>query len=61
MLYIEFDWTFGVYRFRVGQTFTDLRGVRSWESIDGVKADLRAADLRLGRKTDSRTWTAVAA
>lgn len=55
-MYLEYDWTFGVYRPRFGAVFTDIRGERSWPSMAEAKAALKAAGLRLGRKTDSRTW-----
>lgn len=54
--FVEYDWTFGVYRFRIGQTFTDFRGVRSWESLKDCRADLKAAGCYLGKRTDSLTW-----
>lgn len=54
--FVEYDWTFSVYRFRVGQAFTDFRGVRSWPTLKVCKADLAAAGCWLGKKTDSRTW-----
>lgn len=59
--FIEFNWTANVYQFRIGTTFTDFRGVRSWETITDVRADLSAAGLRLGDKTDSMTWPVISA
>lgn len=56
MLYLEFNWTAGTYQARFGDTFTDIRGVRSWGSLADAKADLATAGLMLGRKTDSRSW-----
>ncbi len=55
-MFIEYDWTFMVYRPRFGLTFTDIRGERSFDSLADCRAALAAAGLRLGRKTDSRTW-----
>ena len=54
--FIEYNWTAGVFQFRVGQSFTDFRGERSWPDMASVKAALAAGGCRLGKKTDSRTW-----
>jgi hypothetical protein len=56
-MFLEYDWAFGVYRVRFGQTFTDWRGIRSFESLADAKAELARAGCRLGKKTDSRTWS----
>lgn len=58
-MFVEYDWTFNVYRFRFGDTFTDWRGFRSLPSLSEVKALLGEAGCKLGRKTDSRTWAIV--
>jgi len=55
-MFLEYDWTFNVYRARFGNHFTDVRGERSWDSLPEAKRALRAANLKLGKKTDSRTW-----
>lgn len=55
-MYLEYDWTFNVYRPRFGNTFTNIRGQRSFETKAEAKEALRLAGLRLGKKTDSRTW-----
>ena len=55
-MYLEYDWTFDVYRPRFGDTFTDVRGWRSFESLDDARYVLAGAGLKLGRKTDDRTW-----
>jgi rubredoxin len=55
-MFLEYDWTFNVYRPRLGDTFTDVRGERSWESLADAKWALKLCGLKLGRKTDSRTW-----
>lgn len=60
MCFVEYDWCFNVYRFRVGANFTDFRGVRSWPSIKDARYDLNLAGLKLGKKTDSRTWAVEA-
>ena len=56
-MFLEYDWTFGVYRPRFGSSFIDFRGDRSWPTMADAKAALRAAGLRVGKKTDSRTWS----
>ena len=56
MMYVEYDWTFNVYRVRAGQTFTDWRGQYSFESLDDVRTTLSQSGCKLGKKTDSRTW-----
>jgi hypothetical protein len=60
-MFLEYDWTFCVYRARLGQVFTDVRGERSWPSLKDAKAALAHCSLKLGKKTDSRTWAIVAA
>lgn len=55
-MFLEYDWTFGVYRPRFGHVFTDIRGMRSFESLTEARQVLRGCGLALGRKTDSRTW-----
>ena len=58
-IFIELDWTVGVYRFRIGQSFTDFRGVRSLPSLKEWRAFLAEHGMRIGTKTDSRTWRVV--
>jgi hypothetical protein len=55
-MFLEYDWTFNVYRPRFGAAFTDIRGWRSFESLREARDVLSSCGLRLGRKTDSRTW-----
>jgi hypothetical protein len=55
-MYLEFNWTAGVYQFRFGDTFIDVRGFRSVESLDEARYVLGMARLKLGKKTDTRTW-----
>jgi len=55
-MFLEFDWTFSVYRPRLGYVFTDVDGYRSFADLAEAVAVLRRCGLRLGRKTDSRTW-----
>lgn len=61
MMYLEYDWTFNVYRPRFGKTFTDIRGMRSYESLEQARNELELCGLALGNKTDSRTWKIVRA
>jgi hypothetical protein len=60
-MYLEYDWTFNVYRARLGQTFTDVLGHRSWPSRRLAVETLARCGLRLGRKTDTRSWPIEAA
>jgi hypothetical protein len=55
-MYLEYNWTAGVYIFRVGDVPTDVRGYRSAESLEEARWILSTAGLKLGKKTDSRTW-----
>jgi hypothetical protein len=55
-MFLEFNWTANVYQFRFGSVFTDVRGYRSAESLDEARSILSMAGLKLGKKTDSRTW-----
>lgn len=57
--YIEYDWMVGVYRFRIGQSFTDFQNVRSLPSRKEWREFLKPHGFKLGRKTDSRTWEIV--
>ena len=56
-MFVEFNWTANAYQFRFGDVFTDVRGWRSAPSLSDVRTILAQAGLRLGRKTDSRTWS----
>jgi hypothetical protein len=55
-MFLEYDWTFNVYRPRFGDRFIAFRGWYSFESLDHARCELGYAGLKLGRKTDSRTW-----
>ena len=55
-MFLEFNWTAGVYQGRLGATFTAIGGCRSFASLEEAKAVLNSCGLILGRKTDSRTW-----
>lgn len=58
-MYLEYDWAFGVYRPRFGDTFTGIRGVTFYESLPAAKKHLAQCGLSLGRKTDTRTWQII--
>ena len=55
-MFLEYDWTFNCFRPRFGNTFIAVRGERSWPSMAEAKAALADAKLKVGHKTDSRTW-----
>jgi hypothetical protein len=55
-MFLEYDWTFAVYRPRLGHAFTAVNGLRSYESLDVARYELGLVGLALGKKTDSRTW-----
>ena len=59
-MFLEFNWMVGLYQFRFGDRFTDVGGTRSVESLKEARWVLKASGLKLGRKTDSRTWAIVA-
>ena len=55
-MYLEFDWTFNVDRPRLGDVFTGVNGWRSFGDMTTAKAELALVGLRVGKKTDRRTW-----
>lgn len=55
-MYLEYDWTFGLYRPRFGDHFTGIRGVTFYSTLKEAREHLWQCGLALGRKTDSRTW-----
>ena len=55
MCFIEYNWMVGEWKFRIGERFTDFRGVRSWASLKDAKRYFKQWGIEL-RKTDSRTW-----
>jgi hypothetical protein len=59
MCYIEYDWTCDVWKFRIGDTFTDFQGRRSWKSFRDAKAFFTTRNFTL-IKTDTRTWRVTA-
>ncbi len=58
-MYLEYDWTFNVYRPRFGQHFTAWRGRRSFETLAEAKEALADGMCKLGPKTDTRTWAII--
>lgn len=60
-MYLEYDWTFGCFRPRFGRVFTGIRGVTYYNNMNEAKEHLRQCGLRLGKKTDTRTWEIVSA
>lgn len=55
MCFIEFNWTASAWQFRIGDNFTDFRGVRSLASLQEWRAHLAAYGCGL-TKTDTRTY-----
>jgi hypothetical protein len=55
-MYLEYNWTACCYQPRFGDTFTSINGWRSFETLEQARTELALAGLKLGRKTDSRTW-----
>ena len=60
-MYLEYNWTACTYQLRFGDVFTDCRGRRYFNTLAEARECLRQAGLRLGKKTDSRTWPVEAA
>jgi hypothetical protein len=53
--FFEYNWTSGVWGFRIADRWTAFRDTWSWQTLDEVKSDVAAAGLVLV-KTDSRTY-----
>jgi hypothetical protein len=60
-MFLEYDWCFNVYRPRLGDVFTSVNGWRSFETLADARYELGLVKLKLGKKTDSRTWRIEAA
>jgi hypothetical protein len=60
-MFLEYDWSFGVFRPRFGAVFTAIDGWRSFPDMETARYVLKGRGLKLGGKTDSRTWAIVAA
>ena len=56
MMFLEFHWMVGVWKPRIGSTFTDIAGYRSFESLADADFVLASCKLKRGKKTDSRTY-----
>lgn len=56
MLFIEYNWTTERYIPRFGSLPTSINNERSWATLAEADAALRKRGLRIGRKTDTRTW-----
>jgi hypothetical protein len=55
-MFLEYDWTFNVWRVRFGDRFISWRGEQSFASKQDAIEALRAGGCQLTQKTDSRTW-----
>jgi hypothetical protein len=53
-MFLEFDWTSNTYRSHLGGAFTSIE--HSFETLAAARHALRLIGLRLGAKTDGRTW-----
>ena len=60
-MFLEFNWTANVYQPRFGDSFTSVNGWRSFETLEQAKAELAYCHLKLGKKTDTRTWEIIEA
>lgn len=58
-MYLEFNWTAGVYQPRFGDQFIAVNGIRSYFTLKEARAELAIKCLALGKKTDSRTWKII--
>lgn len=55
--YLEDNWTAGVYQARFGTSFTDIRGVRSWETRQEFLDFVAPLGWTLGAKyAGARVW-----
>jgi hypothetical protein len=51
---LEFDWASNAYRARLGDALMSIE--HSFETLAAARHALRLVGLRLGAKTDPRTW-----
>jgi hypothetical protein len=51
-MFLEYDRTFNAFRSHLGGAFTS----HYFETLTAARHDLRLIGLRLGAKTDPRTW-----
>jgi hypothetical protein len=52
-MFLEFDWTSDAYRLHLGNRVTSSH---SFETLPAARHALRLVGLRVGIKTDPRTW-----
>lgn len=55
-MFLEYDWTYSVYRPRFGDVFISVDGYRSFADMREAVEVLRGRGLRVGKKTASRSW-----
>jgi hypothetical protein len=53
---LEYDWTSNTYRSRLDDAFMPVDGWRSFQTHAAARHQLRLVGLRIGNKTDPRTW-----
>jgi hypothetical protein len=53
-MFLEFDWTSDTYRSHLGDGVTEKP--HAFETLAAARHALRLVGLRLGAKTDGRTW-----
>jgi hypothetical protein len=53
-MFLEYDWTSNMYRSHLGGAFPWIE--HSFETLADARHDLRLIGLRMGAKTDERTW-----
>jgi hypothetical protein len=53
-MFLEYDWTSNAYRSHLGDGFT--ANPHAFETLAAARHGLRLVGLRLGAKTDARTW-----
>jgi hypothetical protein len=53
-MFLEYDGTSNMYRSRLGGAFPWIE--QSFETLADARHDLRLIGLRIGAKTDERTW-----
>jgi len=55
-MFLEYNWVANVYQPRFADTFTSVNGWLSFETLNVARDELAVVGLKLGKKTDSRTW-----
>jgi hypothetical protein len=54
IMFLEYDWTSNTYHSRLGGAFTSIE--HSFETLAAARHALHLIGLRIGDKTDPRTW-----